>query len=189
MEVLNKSAVVLLVACWEAYIEDLATTAFEYMLTQVTDANAIPARVLVSAVEGLKNSQDARAVWALAGDGWRAVLQAHKADVLLDHVKGLNTPRHKQIDSMFDSLLGLRWLSNGWRWQGMTVARSRDKLDGLVTLRGDIAHRVAASTSVLKRDVIDYAEFIWRLATTSSNSVRAHLIQFTPGEPWAAYSM
>jgi hypothetical protein len=33
-EVLNKSAVVLLVACWEAYLEDLVTHAFDESLNR-----------------------------------------------------------------------------------------------------------------------------------------------------------
>lgn len=32
VEVLNKSAIVLLVACWESYVEELAETAFEILL-------------------------------------------------------------------------------------------------------------------------------------------------------------
>ena len=34
VQVLNKSAIVLLLACWEAYVEDLAESAFNFMLSK-----------------------------------------------------------------------------------------------------------------------------------------------------------
>jgi len=41
VEVLNKSAVVLLVACWEAFIEDLAEAAFDFLLANAKTHNEL----------------------------------------------------------------------------------------------------------------------------------------------------
>lgn len=42
VQVLNKSAVVLLVACWEAFIEDLALSAFDEMLEKAVEPDIFP---------------------------------------------------------------------------------------------------------------------------------------------------
>src|SRR5687768_3328025 len=77
LQVLNKSAVVLLTACWEAYIEDLAATSFDWLLAQCPQADAFPNRVRARAALALRDDKNAMAIWALAGDGWRSVLMKH----------------------------------------------------------------------------------------------------------------
>src|ERR1700687_2367308 len=71
VKVLNKSGIVLLVACWEAFVEDLATAAFDFLLAKAPGPRVFPSRVLVSAGKSLRESSDDRAIWALAESGWR----------------------------------------------------------------------------------------------------------------------
>jgi len=125
MEVLNKSGIVLLVACWEAYVEDLVATAFDRMLTAATSPNVFPDSVLTLSTKELKKSLDDREIWKLSGDGWKSVLKTHRDHVFKRHVGNFNTPKADQIDGLFLSLLGLKTLSNGWKWQGMGVRRQR----------------------------------------------------------------
>ncbi|HEV2314068.1 MAG TPA: HEPN domain-containing protein [Candidatus Acidoferrales bacterium] len=187
LEVLNKSGIVLLVACWEAFVEDLASAAFDAMLVHASAPTIFPAAVLTCASSDLKSSQDNREVWKLAGDGWRAVLQAHKAEVLKDYVGKLNTPKPKQVDILFSTLVGLSSMSQGWHWKRMSPNAAVDKLNRLVELRGSIAHRVAAAESVHKTTVRDHLEFISRLSVKSSNRTRAFLYARTKQQPWPPY--
>ena len=46
LEILNRSALVLLVACLEAFLEDLARHAFDWMLANASEPTLLPARVL-----------------------------------------------------------------------------------------------------------------------------------------------
>src|SRR3990172_7240471 len=137
VEVLNKSAVVLLVACWEAFIEDLAAAAFDAMIANATSPSQFPNSVLTLASQSLRESPDARDVWQLAGDGWRSVLLRHKSQVRGQFIAKLNTPRPKKVDEVFNRLLGLRSLSSSWKWPGMSAQKATQKLEGLVTLRGE----------------------------------------------------
>ncbi len=67
----------------------------------------------------------------------------------------------------------------------MTPATARAQLDALVTLRGEIAHRVAVRSGVRKSVAIRYSNFVQRLAVATGNSARAHIHGMTGRYPWA----
>jgi hypothetical protein len=187
VEVLHKSGIVLLVACWEAFIEDLAAAAFDTMLANASSHSTFPAHVLALASKPLRTAHDIRDVWRLAGDGWRIVLQDHKRELFAEYIGKLNTPKPKQINALFHHLIGIAELSSAWHWRAMSPEAACEKLNGLIELRGSIAHRVAASESVYKGDVLDYMWFIYRLATISSNRLLAFVHAKTKKSPWPRY--
>ena len=55
LECLNKSAIVLILATWEAFVEDLAENAFECMLANATRHNVFPQQVLDLAWKAFKS--------------------------------------------------------------------------------------------------------------------------------------
>lgn len=77
-EVLNKSAVVLLIACWEAYLEDVASFAFDTALKRCQKPDHFPKEVIKRVGESLHDAKDQRVIWRLAGSGWKAVLSDYK---------------------------------------------------------------------------------------------------------------
>lgn len=183
--ILNKSGIVLVVACWEAYIEDLATNGFTWLLANAATPTAFPTKVLTLASKEHREAADARRVWELAGDGWRTALERHRAVVLDRYVGKLNTPRPAQVDSLFGDLIGLAMVSSSWRWGGVPNEKIKDSLEELVTRRGEIAHRVKTSRAVLKREVKSATELVERLAIRTSNTVRQFLMTKVAGpEPW-----
>lgn len=186
--VLNKSAIVLLVACWECFIEDLAESAFSILLRRAIKHDIFSAKVLIEASKPLKESKDDREVWQLAGDGWRGVLKNHKATLFARYTGKLNTPRPEQVDVLYESLLGIKSVSSNWHWKGISAQDTVTKLNELIDLRGTIAHRVATSRRVHKRDVLDYIDFVNRIAIETSNSVRKLIIEKTNKEPWPSFS-
>jgi hypothetical protein len=56
LDVLFRSAVVLMVSCWEAYIEDICSDALEHLVTHATDASALPKSVKQQIAIELKSS-------------------------------------------------------------------------------------------------------------------------------------
>jgi hypothetical protein len=187
VEVLHKSAIVLLVACWEAFIEDLASAAFEAMLKHAPDHTTFTDDVLTHASRKLKAAQDNRDVWRLAGGGWKNVLTEHKVDLFKEYIGKLNTPKPKQIDGLFAALIGVVSVSASWQWHKTTADKAIQKLTALVELRGSIAHRVATSKAVHKKAVSDYVDFIYRLAVISSNRVTAFVFTRTKQRQWPHY--
>jgi hypothetical protein len=187
VEVLNKSAIVLLVATWESYIEDLAKNSFEFLLKNSKSHEAIPKKILASSVKDLKGSQNELDVWQLAGNGWQDILQRHHASVLKKYVKSLNTPRTDNIDELFESLLGIKNISSNWHWKRMSASSAKEKLEVLIRIRGEIAHTVYASKSINKGDVKNYDSFLNNLAMITHNTCTRHLESVCGTKPWTTY--
>lgn len=188
VEVLNKSAIVLLVACWEAFIEYVAESAFKILLRRARTHITFSRQVLSLAGKSLKESNNPLDLWKLAGAGWRDVLRMHKKALFNQYIGKLNTPRPAQVDGLYKCLLGINSISSQWHWHGMTFQKAKKKLDRLVTLRGSIAHRVTASQRIHKDHVREQIEFVNRIAVETSNAVREFVLQSTGKEPWSTFT-
>ncbi len=184
VQVLNKSAIVLLLACWEAYIEDLAENSFKFMLSKSKKPHVFPEHVLVIAAKAIKrNNID---IWKIANSGWKDVMESHKESILEKYtIRGaFNTPNPKNIDTLFSNLIGFTSLSRKWYWSGMSIENSKKKLNDLIELRGNIAHRVQSSKTVTKTHVKESKLFVLRLAVISNNRITNYLQEKIDREPW-----
>src|SRR5438093_11025491 len=77
VEVLHKSAIVLLVACWEAFIEDMVEATLEWMIVHAKDHKAFPAVVL----DRIASTHQGAKAWLLAGDRWKQVVRENVKEV------------------------------------------------------------------------------------------------------------
>jgi len=188
VEVLNKSGIVLITACWESCVEDLAIQAFDFLLKQATSPDNFPRKIRVLASRQLKEASDPTRVWELAGDGWRKVLAEYRKSILDKFVGSLNTPRSDNIDKLFADLLDIRQISSSWTWGKRSATRNKKTLDGFIKLRGDIAHRVSTSKSVTKAKVRDYRDFAFCIAVKTSNLVKEEMKKKTGNVPWKNWS-
>lgn len=180
LEVLNKSGVVLVTSYWEAYCEDIAEEGLECIVTHAKTSDALPKEIKKIIAKELKADANELAIWGVADDKWRAVLRKHLQALQDARNRKLNTPKHKNIDDLFESAIGLSNVSSQWIWaRKLTAAKAREKLDKFVTLRGEIAHRGKAKTSVTKAQVIDYLEFIRQAAAKTGGAVNAHVHSIT----------
>ena len=179
-EILHKSSIVLLVACWEAFVEDLVTEALCHLVASSTNHKKIPKNVL----ERISSTHTGMKMWELAGDGWKSVLKDNLKSVLAKTVGVMNTPRTAQVDELFQKTIGLEKLSSNWKWDGFTVEQASSALDDLITLRGSIAHRVTASRKVELNDVKDARSLVYCLAVRSHNTTTEFLKAQVGSTPW-----
>jgi hypothetical protein len=178
LECLNKSAIVLILASWEAFVEDLAENAFECILANASTHTVFPKQVLDLAWKAFRNEQTLDAMGKIES-GWKVILENHKTKIVSKFIErgNFNTPSGPKIDELFSELVGLNALSRTWRWKKQTSDTSVNKLQLLIDLRGAIAHRAAADDSVQKVQVLEYAKLVARLAAKSHNAVRSYLEQ------------
>ena len=180
VQILNKSSIVLFAACWEAFVEDLATEALEFLIRNAKSPMVVPDYVrerVGKAHLGIK-------AWDLAGSGWKKALRGNLKGVLARTTEKLNTPRAEHVDDLFHQVVGLPAISSSWYWPGRSVAQSKEALGDLITLRGDIAHRLTTARSVHLKNVNDSRLLIMRLAVKSHNRVRAFLEKNVGKFPW-----
>jgi RiboL-PSP-HEPN len=171
LEVLNKSAVVLLCAFWEAYCEDIAAEGLAHMVEHARNVDSLPNELRKAVAIELKSDKNELAIWDLSGDGWRQVLLNRLERLQAERNRRLNTPKADRIDELFLTALGIPKMSGYWRWKRLSVARSRQKLDDFVSLRGEIAHRGKAAQSVRKTYVEDALEHVRRLVSRTGQRV------------------
>jgi len=187
VEVLNKSGIVLLTACWEAFVEDTASSAFNFILDKSPNPSKLPTEVLKKVSKRIREDKNELKPWALSGDGWRAVLKDYQSAMLSAHVSFFNTPKAGNVDALFEALLGLPSISSNWAWVHMPAEKAKERLAEYVELRGSIAHRVKASSKVHKAAVIDFSRFATRLAVRTANVTRKHVHDLIGDNPWPAY--
>jgi HEPN superfamily RiboL-PSP-like protein len=184
LEVLNKSAIVLLTAFWEAYCEDIAAEALAHIVKFAKMPDTLPEELRRQLAKEIKNIPHELEIWKLAGNGWRPYLTTRLERLRIERNRDLNTPKSARVERLFSDAIGLAKVSNAWKWSGMNPKRASSKLDRYVELRGDIAHRGQHSSSVKKSHVRDYFKFIEQLAGKTGGAVNRHVKQITGKRLW-----
>lgn len=185
LEVLNKSAIVLITSYWEAYCEDIAAEALKHIVKNTKNSDALPTELKKLIAKELENNNHELAIWEVADEKWRGYLISRLENLQETRNRKLNTPRTDNIDVLFKTTIGITRISSSWKWaKKMTVARARSKLNKFVTLRGSIAHRGKSSESVTKAQVKDYVEFIKQLAAKTGGKVNTHVRSVTDKSLW-----
>lgn len=182
IQVVSRSAVVLICAYWEAFCEDLAAEALHHLADNASDGNSLPTdlkKTIKRILLDEKKQKDELAIWRLAGDGWQTVLR-DRADLLVnDDDRSLNTPKHVQVRAFFSENVGIANITTSWKWHKNDMERTTKRLDEFVTLRGAIAHRGSPQGGVLKKHATDGLDLVLRLAKASAKAVSDHLKKHT----------
>lgn len=184
VEVLNRTAIVFITACWESYVEDIAKESFEFMISNVSKAKDIPLKVRSLSTRPIFEQKDPTKIWDVADSGWKAILEAHKEEALSKWLGNFNTPKCAQVENLFEELLGIKNISAGWHWQRMPNQRAKDKLDEYVTVRGNIAHRTAHNSAVYKSWGTGYLKHIESLIFCMERDIFEKLFEVTGNAPW-----
>lgn len=180
VEVLNKAAVVLTVACWEAFVEDVAVQGAEHLARVHYSPAIVPKHVQQAICRRVRDDKNEIAAWQLTDTGWRSALLEH----VRAQVDRFHTPKSENVDELLQRCIGLPKVSDNWSWNGMSAAKARAKLDSLNSIRGVIAHRVSAEKSVRKGTADEYATFIEKLALLTNSAASRHLKKCTGDRPW-----
>src|SRR5262245_37437419 len=79
LEVLNKSAIVLITAYWEAYCEDVAAEALKHIVRHAKSSDRLPTDLKKRIAKEVKAAQNDLEVWKLSGSGWKSYLTTRLA--------------------------------------------------------------------------------------------------------------
>jgi hypothetical protein len=176
LEVFNKAAIVLITSFWEAYCEDRAAEALEYIVRTAKNSEVLPKELKKKIADELKTDKNDIAIWKVADYGWKDLLTARLEVLKKERNRGLNFPTSENIDKLFLTSIGLKDISKSWGWNRMTSEKACSKLNKYVRLRGDIAHRGKASISCKKKDVKDYFDHIRKLVLYTDLKVTRFIV-------------
>jgi len=186
LEVLNKSAIVLICAIWEAYCEDLAGEALEYLLARIDDPSKLPLAFQKQVAKELKKDDlHQLAAWKLAGNQWKDHLRARLASFKKSRDFDWSTPSADRVDAFFADAVGISKVSSAWSWKSVGPAENRRKLDALVHLRGAIAHRGRSAQVVKKFHFTRGLVLVTNLVRRTDEKVNTELQFITGVAPWS----
>lgn len=171
-----RSAVLLLVASWECYIE---FAILDCAVKRITSAHPDEYRRTIARTFELeiKDRKDkAVVIHGWLGDGWR-----HKLMIACEAaIQMMNTPDSRNIQTLSEAYLG-RDVTEAWTWPGMSARSARARLDRVIALRGRCAHtvpfrlgaelRLNRPEHLQKREVINAAKFIHRLVDRTQETL------------------
>jgi hypothetical protein len=185
-DTLNKSVIVLTVAAWEDFIEDLAKYAAIQISTRAKGPSTLPSNVrdamlahlYLTAGWSLPTQKTKDAVWALSGRGWRREYLAY----VRVRVESFHTPNYANAKKLYSSLIGLSDLTQTWgasRWRPEDYRR---KLDDLLKLRHRIAHGIIGNETVGKTKAKQAIAIVERVSGWTEKAVLDHLrsLEFSP---------
>ncbi|MCX6952453.1 MAG: hypothetical protein NTV51_09850 [Verrucomicrobia bacterium] len=168
------------VLMWETFIEDLVEEGQEFMLAHINDPKKFGFDVLLPVSALLCERKDKRVIWDIAGDQWKSALRAHRKEL----IEGFHTPRPDKIDALVVETLGLKNLSDSWRWKNAPNARVKQRMNDLITMRGGIAHSMVGVPTVHFQTFISRLSFARRACDVSANRVRDHIHSIVGHYPW-----
>jgi hypothetical protein len=161
LEVLHKSSVVLLTACWEAFVENILTEALEMIARDLKDPSQLHNDLLrsVAIAKGTKlsvSSKNELYPWFFVGEGWRELL----LEYALSKISELNTPDSSGVRNLTLSLLGIEDITLYWGRPGKGAKDAADRLDEYLSDRHIIAHGAFSKTKFSKSYVTNYLGFL-----------------------------
>jgi hypothetical protein len=180
VEVLNKAVVIFVCAAWEAYCEDVVRESSAHLAKDCSTHDALPEKIKALIGEKLRQNQNPKTLWTIAGDGWRQIFLDH----VEEQVTALNTPKPHNLSKLFESTLGLKSIESNWKWNGCSNAHAKQRLISFVELRGEIAHRQKPKSPVHKRSGKDFFSHISILADLIDESVGEHIGKITRNHYW-----
>jgi len=168
LEVVNKSAIVLICAFWEAFVEDLTGDVLYHFAEHARSPQDLPVSLRKSILKDLQSRKHELAFWDLADANWRELLRDRAQRITSATDRTLSSPTSQKVDDFFAEQAGISNMSEAWHWKGMSTDAIRLKLDGFIALRNAIAHRGGPKdATVLRKDAVNGRTLMDRLIDLS----------------------
>lgn len=178
---LTRAGIVLLCAAWERYVESVLEEGAGFLASKHT-LDTLPAstkKLVQDFVNGGKSGFSA------------ATLPANLKPVMVEAVRyktvgspsanvfGLNTPKHKQLKPLFDSILCVTDIGNHW-------SKKTKPIDDFVSARGEVAHRGGQAKyvhfAVLTKAVVLVSDYVIETDNFLSDHLRG--LVMPKQRPW-----
>lgn len=184
IDVLNRSAIVLMVSLWEAYIEDICSEALAHIVKNVRNPVKLPKEIKKQVAKEIKEEKNEIQMWLLAEDGWRKYVQERLIKYKEIRDKNFTSPKSTPTEIFIYNVLGLENITSKWDFKeiNLTPKKCIEKLDKLVVTRGEIAHRGVVKETITKDWLLDNVKFLQKIVGRTGGEINTHIKKIT-GEP------
>lgn len=180
---INQAGLLFCVTAWEAYIEDLAREASDFVAGNLETFQDLPKNVRSTMVKSIiphdypskpnGNSSSGFYPADLADDRWRDVYRklVHRAT----EGSNFNTPNSRNTQQLFLTWLGLD-VTKSWSWQNFASPAAANRLDEMIRLRGSIIHTGDKPDGINRAWIRFYGETnVKRLVAATDQAVLDHV--------------
>lgn len=183
-DVLFRSAIVLLVSHWEAYIEDICEEALQLIVKEAPSSKALSDDIKRHIARELKESKNELEPWKIADGGWRQLLTVRLGQMKDARNRIFNSPKTSNVSDFVERTLGLKNIQSNWKLEDYSAADCAEKLDELIEIRGSIAHRGKSRAPIDKIWIEDHLRFIEMIASKTGGSINRHVRKMTGASLW-----
>ena len=177
-DALNRSTVILAIAAWEGFIEDLLKSAVEHIAKRADGPSALPVNVRDALIAhqyekhgwGRLGKTTKDSIWALTGRGWRLVYIQYAKE----RITALHTPNYENVRKLYSSTIGLTDFAADWGARRWTAQDYMDRLDKLLVLRHRIAHGQIGQETVGKGRAQKAVNWIDRICGWTDKTTARH---------------
>jgi hypothetical protein len=159
-QLLYRSAIVLSVAHWQNYNEELVGQYADLIRQRATSSENLPGIVRREIGKWVMRKQAvhkypekaAKLIWDYAGGIWKD----HYGEFAREIIKELNTPNSKKLVELYRGILGIEDISKDWA-RFLTAYPPSEALDRILNTRHEIAHGSFNGTLTEKQMIDDTA--------------------------------
>ena len=180
--VIYRSAVVLMVASWEQYVEQLAQASVSTLTVRLRDATPLPRGVKQSiamfSVEEERGNPNAYSdsVWQFADKGWKGAYISYCEAA----TSKLNTASPANVRELYQNILGIRDVTIDWCFEDLLANDCSARMADLVNLRHDIAHGANNRVGELAENYLrSQVEFMTKIVHDTYKTVFDHTAELS----------
>ncbi|MFH1830174.1 MAG: MAE_28990/MAE_18760 family HEPN-like nuclease [Pseudomonadota bacterium] len=178
---LNQSAVVFLMAAWEAYIEDVCSWSIEYILKKRPKSNHLLSKAADKLYDNIvgddkkvkKNGKEKLLKIFVENNSSREIEKLLKYDI-----DALHNPNSTNVATLVHLCSGLRDITKSWKWRGQSYEGAVKKINKYMKARHRIAH--GRRKAIIKKEVNrtyakDCLDFVDKLINVTDQTIVKHL--------------
>jgi hypothetical protein len=184
IDVLFRSAVVLMVSHWEAYVEDICSEALTHLVNHLPSAENLPKELKKKVAKELSESKNELAMWEIADEGWRALLLGRLSDYQAGRDRSFNTPKSQNTADFVRNVLGIKDIRSSWKYEALNKEPLEKKLDQLIAIRSQIAHRGKIEEQINREWVEEHIKFLQKVVSSTGGEINRHLKKLTGKPLW-----
>lgn len=169
---ITRSAILFLVSSFEVYCEEVLYECCEKLINTAKKGSALPTEVQKTINAYTKNEKNAALPMSLCDDGWKKIY----CDMVKKRTDALNTPNNHNLTDLFSSLVGVSDIKN---------IADIEKIDEIISFRGQITHRVKADSYVHIETVEEYREIVEKVVIDIDKKLCDHIKRkYKTKAPW-----